>query len=392
MTGSPRLHLAIDNCFASKRWTVPDEWMREVRALGLSCIEASADTEMDPLYLGREYLDRWVERVRRAGDERGARVVNLYSGHGTYATLGLAHTEPAVRERMLEHWLKPAIDTAQALGAGLGFFCHAFPQSVLHDAGRYRDQVGRLCDILASASRYNAAGAAPAIMGVEQMYTPHQYPWRLTDARELISQVSGRSDSPFYITIDVGHMGGQRRYLRPTADDIDRAVDALRAGAPPPDVWLGLEPPLDAAARTTRQTAIELLNAYIEGNPHLFATPPDGDPYTWLRELAGWSPIVHLQQTDGRSSAHLPFTEAENARGIISGEAVLTAIRDHYAGASDDPALPPRVADIYLTIEVFSSTAEKPAEIRNKLAASADYWRRFVPVDGMTADEALAQL
>lgn len=32
----PKLYLAIDNCFASKRWTEPAEWADVIRDLGLS--------------------------------------------------------------------------------------------------------------------------------------------------------------------------------------------------------------------------------------------------------------------------------------------------------------------------------------------------------------------
>ena len=37
----------------------------------------------------------------------------------------------------------------------------------------------------------------------------------------------------------------------------------------------------------------------IERRPYLFAEAHDGDPYAWLRALGRYSPIIHLQQTDG---------------------------------------------------------------------------------------------
>lgn len=42
----PRIHLAVDNCFASKRWTKPAEWMQIAYDAGITCIEASADNEL----------------------------------------------------------------------------------------------------------------------------------------------------------------------------------------------------------------------------------------------------------------------------------------------------------------------------------------------------------
>ena len=52
---------------------------------------------------------------------------------------------------------------------------------------------------------------------------------------------------------------------------------------------------------------------HVEDFPHLFAGPDDGDTIRWLEAFAAWSPIVHLQQTDGTQSAHLNFTPENNA-------------------------------------------------------------------------------
>ena len=61
----PKLYLGIDNCFAYKRWTLPGEWMRVIHELGLKYVEASADTELDPLYMGPEHTKRWIEIARK---------------------------------------------------------------------------------------------------------------------------------------------------------------------------------------------------------------------------------------------------------------------------------------------------------------------------------------
>ena len=97
----PEVFLAIDNCFASKRHTEPAGWASLISDLGIRYVEASADNECDPLYQGTDYLARWTGKVQEACLKTGITVCNLYSGHGTYSTLGLGHTEPAVRHRML---------------------------------------------------------------------------------------------------------------------------------------------------------------------------------------------------------------------------------------------------------------------------------------------------
>ena len=99
--GYPKIYLAVDNCFASKRFTEPSEWMAIVKDLGLEYVEASADTECDPLYMTPGYMKEWRAEVKKVSSRFNARVCNLYSGHGTYATLGLSHTSQEIRDRIL---------------------------------------------------------------------------------------------------------------------------------------------------------------------------------------------------------------------------------------------------------------------------------------------------
>lgn len=401
----PRIHLAIDNCFASKRWTRPDEWIREVADIGITAIEASADNELDPLYLGSDYITRWQDEVREAAARHGCRVANLYSGHGTYATLGLSHTDPTVRGRFLENWLKPMLHTAASVEAGMGFFTHAFPQSVLADPAHFDEELDALAGNLAEAARYHAGVDPDHDIGVEQMYTPHQVPWTIVQARELLRRIYELGGSPFYLTIDVGHQSGQHRFRRPTVEGVADAIAETRATGEAPKWWIGPDSVVErvrkaAAAPVGDDDAraaeiAEQLAAY----PYLYSEKADSDPYEWLRALGRWSPIIHLQQTDGTASGHLPFNDRTNATGIIEGEAVLAAIRDCYVeggavggappGTAASNVLPPPVRDIYLTIEVFSRTADTPEEIRTKIRESAEYWRRFVPEDGMGLDALL---
>lgn len=118
MSGSPRIFLAIDNCFACKRWTEPSEWVSIICDLGVQCIEASADTDANPLYAGPQHMAAWRRAVKKASAVHGPRVVNIYSGHGTYSTLGLGHPDQQVRDVMQRKWIEPMVDAAADLGAG----------------------------------------------------------------------------------------------------------------------------------------------------------------------------------------------------------------------------------------------------------------------------------
>jgi D-erythrulose 1-phosphate 3-epimerase len=363
---SPRMHLALDNCFASKRWTDPLEWMQIARDCDIYHIEASADNECDPLYSTPEALRDWVERAQQASAATGVQVSNLYSGHGTYATLGLAHTDMRVRDRIQHDWLEPMIETAASLGAGLGFFCHAFSQATLQHptqyAEAYTDLIRRLGEIASFAQ------AKGVMVSVEQMYTPHQIPWTVAGGAAMLREIA--ESAPMYLTLDTGHQVGQQHYLKPTADQFD---DAGR--------WRGY----------VESTDPQMIADYLDAHDYLFAAPEDGDLYHWLRTLGCYSPIIHLQQTDGHASAHRPFTPNYNATGIVEPRAVLEAIAESYA--QPVPAgMPPRCEDIYLTLEIFSSTMEQPRKILENIQQSAAYWRTYIPQDGLPLDTLLHQM
>ncbi len=380
----PRIYLAVDNCFASKRWTEPHEWMQIASDAGISCIEASADNECDPLYNTSDTLQSWLDKVQSASMRTGAKVVNLYSGHGTYATLGLAHTDTRIRDHIQHNWLEPMIRTASALDAGLGFFCHAFPQSILADPLLYASAVDdlfkRLSELAVVAVHENV------ILSVEQMYSPHQIPWTISGSQQLLQNIFARYQSPLYLTLDTGHQIGQHRHLLPGVADIQRYIEAVNQHQTLPNLWLGTD-----ALHPIESPTVTSLTAFIQQRPYLFAQPIDGDLYAWLRTLGCYSPIIHLQQTDGTISAHRPFTETNNRTGIVDPLKVLQAIWDSYQQPAD-PTYPPPCTDLYLTLEIFSGTAEHPAHILNSIRESAAYWRQFIPQDGLPLDQLIPHL
>ncbi len=389
-TGSaydPIITLAVDNCFASKRWIEPAEWMQIAADAGIRAVEASADTECDPLYTPPDALRAWLDKVAEASARTGVRVANFYSGHGTYATLGLTHTDPRVRDHIQHNWLDVMIANAAGLGAGLGFFCHAFSQATLADPRHYAELESDLFRRLAELAQTAARVGLPTL-SVEQMYSPHQPPWTINGSLRLLREVQKRGGQPLYLTLDVGHQVGQRHYLRPGRVEIGVYVMALRQGKHVPDLWLG---GAETADWLSEPDAAQRLMAYVEERPYLFAASEDGDLYEWARVLGGYSPIVHLQQTDGSSSGHQPFNAKTNANGIVLPEKVLRALQSAYAAAPQEGA-PPRVREIVLTIEVFAKTAERPAQTIQNIRETADYWRRFVPEDGLSLSTLVASL
>lgn len=364
----PKIYLAMDNCLMYKRWTTPDEWAEQMARLGIYNIEASADTELDPLFMEKGYLKDWIRNVRAAEKAHGVRVCNIYSGHGTYSTLGLTHDDERVREHMIRDWFFPMAEMAGELGCGLGFFAHAFKHSILQSEEEYRNYVEILVDGL---SRINAHGGecGCGLLGIEQMYTPHQFPWRMDDTVYLLREVTERSGRSFYFTEDLGHHS--RDFVKP---------EKYKDGC-----WLGSDRAF-ALADEKGEAAWDDIQDDIRLHPSLFACESDTDCYHTLENLGCYSPIIHLQQTNGNRSAHEPFTEALNREGIIEPEKVLRAIKKSYE-TDALPGMPERADELYLTLELFSGTTSNMHTVMKNSKISVDYWRRFIPEDGIPLNE-----
>ena len=380
----PEIFLAADNCFASKRWTKPEEWMRILAGAGIFCAEAGADTEFDPLYHSPAYLEEWLSRAEQAMRRTGVRIVNFYSGHGTYATLGLAHYDRRNCDRLQSDWLYAMIEAAARLNCGLGFFCHAFDQRTLQCPELWRQARADLFRRLAEIAGY--AAERKVICGVEQMYSPHQIPWTVKQAENLLQEIWRTSRTDFYITIDTGHQSGQARFVRPEHEEFE-LVRQHRSGRLR-NIWLGPDFIYDRIVAGASEAD---LNQDLDLYDYLFAAPEDGCTEYWLEKLGSFSPIIHLQQTDGSHSAHHPFTAHYNTRGRIRGGEVLRALKRAY-DAAERPDMPRRCDKIYLTLELFGVTAAIPGDIVADLRESAAYWRRFVPEDGWPLDRLVEAL
>jgi len=390
MAVSPKIYLAIDNCVASKRWAKPIDWMERFASCGVYYVEASADNEIDPLYSDKSYLDDWAGQVIEGAEKTGVRVKNLYSGHGTYATLGLAHYDERVRERIHHDWLDRMIDLAAKTNAGLGFFCHAFDQNALNSPEGYAFAENDLAVRLAELAAY-AEKKGVRYIGLEQMYTPHQVPWTIPGGEALLRHVYSVNRKNFYLTIDTGHQSGQRKFLFPQGDKIQEIANSIREHGRMEGIWIGSDETSEAFVKAAlngeNEKLADIAAAGRAKYPFLYADYEDGDTYCWLENLGVFSPIIHLQQTDGKSSAHQPFNTKCNEKGIIKGDLLLKSLKKAFDAAGKWQNMPAPVEEIVLTLEVFAGTADLPCDIINKIYDSVKYWREFIPQDGMTLDE-----
>ncbi len=392
----PRIYLALDNCFAIKRWVEPKHWLKLTKEIGFNYSEASFDNEIDGLFSPQDYMDDWFDSIDTLGREYGVKVANFFTGYQTYRTAGLTHPDERMVRHLIDNWLKPMIKRLKKADAGMGFYFHALPDNVLQDPALYetvyRKLVERMCELTAYADELGGVNLC-----VEQMYAPHQPPWTIQGTIDFLRDCYQLNQKPVYTTVDVGHIVGQRKFVRPSKEQIVDSLQKADGETARPSMWLGADETRSIwfHAVKTGQNHGEAAQAICESMDkyaYMFSIDPkDQDPYAWLEKLACYSPIIHMQQTDGISAPHSAFTADTNGKGIIMGPELLKAIAVSYEN-NIGPDMPPKVDDLYLNFEIFGSNTEYTYDIIDKLKETAVYWRQFVPEDGIPLDELLDRL
>lgn len=392
----PKIFLVLDNCFAIKRWVKPADWLELTHEIGFAFAQASTDNEIDPLFSTFDYMDDWFSEVKKSEQVTGVKVINFYTGYQTYRTIGLAHHDSRIRRKLVEGWFKPIIQRiAELQAAGIGFSFFAMPDAVLQDPAQYKERTEIIMDLLGELAGYAYLNHEVQV-SFEQMYAPQQPPWTIAQSRHYLESCYAIRKKPVYITLDVGHMVGQRKFLKPSMQAIIDSIQEEHPDGVAPSIWLGSDSAYrlwsTAREKCKTQSEIELVAAAIisemETYPYLFAEEKDGDIFQWVEELACYSPIIHLQQTNGVHSSHAAFTPATNKDGVVTGEKLLQAIALSYQKQAK-VGMPDPVENIYLSFEIFASNTETKHEIIWKLKQTLDYWRKFVPKDGLSLDKLL---
>lgn len=376
----PKIYLALDNCFCSKRWNSPDQWSEIIKSTGINYVELSADNDCDPLFMGDDYLKKWVGEVAENCAKYDLTISSMYSGHGTYSTLGLGHPDKSVRSIMKNRWLKPMMYNAATLNTGLGFYCHAFNQQILQNKAVYDNACNILYEELSDLTQY-AAYIQLKFLALEQMYSPHQIPWTIKGCMDIMQNVV--HGLPLYITLDTGHQSIQSQFLMPAEQELLYSLKNNK------HIWLGSNNAYDIfQSRKRDNIKLKEIIDDIQKHPWLFASEDDIDYIKWFERLACYSPIIHLQQCQKNSSPHLPFTDTYNESGIIKPIEILSAIKRCYDNQSENDMSDP-VSEIYLTLEIFFPTAAKSYDIIKNMNDSVKYWRKFIPEDGLYVNEIL---
>ncbi len=246
--------LGTSNAFALRNWPEPASWVRIISEdIGLEEVQFSFDL-LDPM-LPEPGRSAMCREVVRAADEHGLSITTAFTGLIVYAQNHLAHPNPLVRDRARE-WYVGALEVTTALSAeACGGHIGAMSVADFSDEGRRA--LIQTCTIDAVRGLTGVA----AELGLkyllwELMPTRREPPHTPEEAIDILEAVNDGARVPVRLCFDVGHCS-------PTA--LGRTID----------------------------------------------------PHEWLERLLPWSPVIHLQQTDGRGDRHWPFSPEYDSVGII---------------------------------------------------------------------------
>lgn len=386
----PKIYLGIDNCFAAKRWTSPSEWVRVIKDIGIRYIECVPDLEIEPLMTPEAYQHDWADEVNELQAKEGVDIVMFYSNVSTYYTIGFAHPDERIREYLINKWFRSFCKIASLINADIGYYVQGFPESILYNKPSYDIACERMLECLAKVNHMTEEYGIRNV-ALEQMYTPHQIPFTIDAMKRLMLDVKKYSGKSLYFTEDVGHHCPF--YLRPSDEELEKAyMRYCKDGYV--SIWLGSKEAYNLF--TLRRSSngrldpdiLKAIRYDIRKNDHLFNEPRDTDCYAWLCELGCYSPVIHLQQSDGTHSSHIAFTPENNEKGIIHPLKVLRAIKESYDKPVED-GMPERCEDIYLIQELYLNTLDIGYQGLYRLAQSTEYLRSFIPRDGMRLSELL---
>jgi len=294
------IKLGINNCFAVKRWPEPWAWSRIVgKDLGLDVVQFSYDL-LDPM-LREPILSLIADETLEACRSNGVTIDTTFTGLIGYSMNLLSHPNIAMRLEALR-WYEQAVLAAKKFRAR-GTGGHVASMSV-QDFGDGKRR-SYLESFLIESLQYLASIASKMdqkFLLWEPMPLSREQPCTIARAKELLDKANDGSKLPIRFCIDVGHQCA----------------------------W-------DAKGK-------------------------DLDPYAWLRELAPYSPVIHIQQTDGKGDRHWPFTEECNQRGIIDARKLLEAIDS--SGAKEAT----------LIMEVIHASEEREEKVLQDLKESTNYW------------------
>ena len=297
--------LGLNTCFAVKRWVEPSEWTKILINLGVSDCQLSLDL-LEP-FTEEIAKSMMINEIIGYTTQYDIYIHSAFTGLAAYSYNLLAHPDFGMRMSFL-YWYQLAIEIASSLGCrGVGGHIAAFTVKDYKDKTRREYLTNAVIDSLRYLAAQSKLNELEYFL-VEPMPLAREQPFEIEGAKKFYEMVNRDNIGvPIKYCIDLGH-----------------------------------------------SCAVACHDEYSR------------DPYNWLRELAEYSPEIHVQQTDGIADRHWPFIDEYNKKGIIEPTKVLDAIEE--SGTKE----------VSLFLEIIHPFEADEEKVLDDITKSVEYWKQYI--------------
>ncbi len=299
-----KINLGMMNCFAVKRWPESEVWCKIIgKDLNLRYAQFSFDL-LDPRTIEPAKTIMCKEIIKGC-KKYNIHLTSAFTGLASYSFNLLLHPEFGMRMDAL-NWYEEAVKTGALMEAdGVGGHIGALSMRDFENTTKKEYLMDSLMEALVHLSFLGKQKGLKFLLW-EPMPVPREAPCTIDEAKRLYELANRNTQIPIKFCLDLGH---QCTYS-------------------------------------------------IRGK--------DRDTYAWLKELAPFSPVIHIQQTDGKMDRHWPFTKEYNKVGIIDPPRIIEAIED--SGAKETTLL----------FEIIHAPETNENKVLEDLKESVEYWRKYL--------------
>ena len=298
------IKLGINNCFAVKRWPESEEWCRIIKEeLDLTYVQFTFDL-VDP-FINKPARPQVSQDIARMIKEFGLTIYTTFTGLSFYSFNQLLHPDIRIREQAL-HFCEEAVLMTSELGV-------------------------------------KATGGPLGSLSLKDFNSSQRREYLTNYLIESLQHLA-----------DLASSLGQKFLLwepTPLSRELTETIEKAR----------GFYERVNKGAKIPTLFCLDVGHQCVRG-----ASDKDKDPYTWLKEFAPVSPVVHIQQTDGVLDRHWPFILEYNRQGIIEPKKVIQAINE--SGANE----------VILMLEVVHAFEEDENKVLSDIKESVSYWKTIM--------------
>ncbi|MEM3927278.1 MAG: hypothetical protein QXU13_06845 [Desulfurococcaceae archaeon] len=197
-----KIMFGLNNCWAVKRWPLPEEWAEITRSLDIDIVQVSFDL-FEPM-LGNVGADILAERTREAVAKYGIKVHSTFTGLIMYSVNLLSHPDQFMRMAGV-NWYFRGVELTRKMNVRItGGAIGAMSVYDYRNPERKQFIVSNLFENVRKIAEYAYYNNIEMLLW-EPMPVPREIPWSIEETKYVLREVNKNSKIPVKLNIDLGH-------------------------------------------------------------------------------------------------------------------------------------------------------------------------------------------